>query len=362
MLMDRRRRDILLSVLLVLAVVLIPSYLVFRPFFVGFAVAGSVAILLAPLHLRLARALGGRPSLAAALLVLTATAAILLPVSTALFILGNQAVEFFNWVTPQLAPAELERLFEETLPARYPGLWALVSARQENLTTLVGGGLTQLAGGASGLVQRLLTGVASAAFELFLFLFMLFFLLKDGEKLQDELRHLSPLSGEQEDIIFDNVSRTVKGVLQAMIVVPLVQGFLASIGFWIFGVPHPVSWGVAVTLAAMVPLLGSPLGWVPACVYLFLQGETWQWVGMLAFGLVVISGIDNVVKPLLLKESADIHPLLGFLSILGGVLAFGAFGFLVGPVILSSLMSAIRIYKLHVIRLGAPGRSSATAA
>ena len=114
--------------------------------------------------------------------------------------------------------------------------------------------------------------------------------------------------------------------------------------------PSPVVWGVAVIFAALVPILGSPLGWVPACVYLFLYASTWQWVGMLLFGIVVISGIDNVIKPLLLQGSADIHPLLGFLSILGGILAFGVFGLLVGPVILSLVLSALRIYRLDVLR------------
>ncbi len=102
----------------------------------------------------------------------------------------------------------------------------------------------------------------------------------------------------------------------------------------------------------MVPVLGSPLGWVPAVVWLFFHGSTAQWIGMLVFGVVVISGIDNIVKPLLLEGTAQIHPLLGFLSILGGVLAFGVFGFLLGPVILSLVISGIRIYRsdiLHVL-------------
>jgi predicted PurR-regulated permease PerM len=146
-----------------------------------------------------------------------------------------------------------------------------------------------------------------------------------------------------------------------MVVVPLAQGFLAAIGFWLFGVPSPVPWGVAVVLAAMVPIVGSPLGWVPACVYLFLYGATWQWVGMVLFGIVVISGIDNVIKPLLLKGAADIHPLLGFLSILGGVLAFGFFGFLVGPVILSLVLSAFRIYRLDILRPPPPSQASQAA-
>jgi len=179
---------------------------------------------------------------------------------------------------------------------------------------------------------------------------MLFFLLRDGPRLRDEIRGVSPLSERQESLILDHLARTVKGVLQAMVVVPLAQGVLALGGFLLFGVPVPLLWSLMVVLAALIPLVGSPLGWVPACLYLFWNGETWQWVGMTLYGVLLISTIDNFAKPILLRDTAQIHPLLGFLSILGGVFAFGPLGFLVGPVILSLVLSALRIYRLDILR------------
>ncbi len=347
---ERRQRDVLAPLLYALAIILVLAFWVFRPFLLTFTVAASVALLLAPVQHRLGRALGRRSGLAASVLVLTTTAAILVPVLTSFFVLGTQALAFFAWLTPYLRPEELEKALNETLPARLPALERWIDRGRGQLMPLVSLGLSQLAGGATALVQRLVAGFTTAAFELALFLFMLFFLLRDGGRLRGELREVSPFSEAQEAQIFDHLGKTVKGVLQAMVVVPLAQGFLATLGFLVFGVPSPVPWGVAVVLAAMVPILGSPLGWVPACVYLYLNGATWQWVGMLLFGIVVISGIDNVIKPLVLKGAADIHPMLGFLSILGGVLAFGFFGFLVGPVILSLVLSALRIYRLDVLR------------
>jgi predicted PurR-regulated permease PerM len=358
---ERRQRDVFAPLLYALVVIFVLAFLVFRPFLLTFTVAASVALLLAPVQHRLGRALGYRSGLAASILVLITTAAILVPVLTSFFVLGTQAIAFFAWVTPHLSPDELETILKETLPARIPALRRWLERGQDQLMPLVSLSLSQLAGGASALVQQLVAGFTTAAFELALFLFMLFFLLRDGGRLRAELRQVSPFSEAQEAQIFDHLGKTVKGVLQAMVVVPLAQGFLAAIGFWIFGVPSPVPWGVAVVLAAMVPILGSPLGWVPACVYLYLHGQTWQWVGMLLFGIIVISGIDNVIKPLLLKGAADIHPMLGFLSILGGVLAFGFFGFLVGPVILSLVLSAFRIYRLDVLRPHPPNQASQVA-
>ena len=98
-----------------------------------------------------------------------------------------------------------------------------------------------------------------------------------------------------------------------------------------------------------MPVLGSPLGWVPAVLYLYSVGTTRAAVGLGLYGLIVISGIDNVIKPLILHGAAQIHPLLGFLSILGGMLAFGPLGFLVGPVVLSLMISAVRIYRDDVL-------------
>jgi predicted PurR-regulated permease PerM len=132
-----------------------------------------------------------------------------------------------------------------------------------------------------------------------------------------------------------------------MVVVPFAQGFAAMIGFALLGVPSPVLWGVVVVLAALVPLFGSPLGWAPAVGYLFVYGETWQWVAMLVYGLIVISGIDNVVKPMLLKESAQIHPLPAFLSILGGLrLPPSAFHWTRDPV----AGARPSVYRLDVLR------------
>jgi predicted PurR-regulated permease PerM len=136
--------------------------------------------------------------------------------------------------------------------------------------------------------------------------------------------------------------------------VPIAQGIVAFFGFWMFGVPSPLLWSLMVVFAALIPILGSPLAWVPAALFLFYEGETGRAIGLLIYGVVLISGTDNVVKPLILKGAAQIHMLLAFLSILGGVFAFGAKGLIVGPVVLSLVLSAYRIYRYDVLRWKKP--------
>jgi predicted PurR-regulated permease PerM len=341
----RRRRDLLVPLLAFLFLILVVAFIVFRPFVLTFAVAASVSLLLNPVQGRL-RALGAHPTVAAGLLVLVTVAVILLPILGSIAILGQQSLAVLDWVRPRLARAELQTVLTETLPSRSPWLRDWLPP----LMPLVSDALDRLASAANTLIQGVVTGVTYALFELVIFTLMLFFLLRDGGRLRAELRQVSPFSDAQETQVFDHLSKTVKGVLQAMVVVPLVQGILAGVGFWIFGVPSPLVWGVMVVFAALVPVLGSPLGWVPAAVYLYVTGPLWPAVGLALYGTVVISGADNVIKPLLLKGTAQIHPMLGFLSILGGVISFGPTGLLIGPVVLSLVLSAFRIYRLDVLR------------
>lgn len=347
---ERRRRDVLTPLLAALAVILVLAYVVFQPFLLDFAVAIAMALLLAPAQHRLTAALGERRALAATLIVLVTTIVIFVPVLTSLVILTKQALAFFSWAVPHLDPDEVKRFWSETLPTRFPALKGWILRTEGQLTPLFSTALSQLVSGANAVLQGLVGGLTRTLFDLLVFLVTLFFLLKDGPRLKAELRPISPFTEAQERQIFEHLDKTVKASLQAMIVVPIVQGLVAGLGFFLFGVPSPMVWGTVVILAAMVPVLGSPLGWMPAVVYVFLTGRTWAAVGLFFYSLLLVSGIDNVVKPMILRGGAQIHPLLGFLSILGGILAFGFYGFLIGPAILSLVLSAIRIYRLDVLR------------
>lgn len=345
-------RHRLRPLLILIAVVFALGLLVFHHFLLVFAVAAPFAMFLAPVHRSVTRALRGNGGAAAGVLVLVCVVAILLPVLTSATLLSRQAIGFFEWARPRLQPEEIQKVWTETLPQRYPWLRSFFDFDEQELTRVVSEALTRGVATLNRVIQRTVAGLTTAVFDLVLFVLMLFFLLRDGPLLRRWIDTLSPLSKSQEDQIFDHLTRTVNGVLRAMVVVPLVQGLVALPAFLLFGVPAPLLWSVMVVLAALVPLIGSPLGWLPACAYLFVSGATWQWVGLLVYGAVVISGIDNVIKPVLLRDAARIHPMLGFLAILGGVLSFGPMGVFVGPVILSLVISALSIYRLDVLQAG----------
>jgi predicted PurR-regulated permease PerM len=301
-----------------------------------------------PMQRRLSQRLDGRPGLAAALLVLMTTLLILVPVLSYGTIIARQAASVTTWAEPRLDPVYLDGLIHR-LAERYP-LLAPVLSNGGDGGSLISRVLAGAAGTAQKLAQVLLTGVATATVDVVLFLMMLFFLLRDGGLLREQLRGVSPFTRTQEQDLLDHLTRTMKGVLLSILVVPLAQGVLAFVGFLIFGVPAPMLWGFMVVFAAMIPLIGSPLGWVPAGLYLLGTDHTGAGVGMLLYGALVISTSDNILKPLIMKNAADIHTLLAFLSIFGGVQAFGPKGVIAGPVVLSLLLSAYRIYRYDILR------------
>ena len=340
-----------LPLLLGMGLILVLAFLVFRHFLLTFAVALSLALLLAPLQRRLTARVGGRRWLSSAILVLVCVVAVLLPLLTYATLLVQQAADVVAWLKPRLEPAEVERLWSDTLPRRYPLAMAWIRQLTGGATAMssISAAVARVASGANHLVQVAITSLAGTLIDLGLYVLMLFFLLRDGDELRESLRGISPLTRDQEVELTEHLTRTVKGVLMALLVVPLCQGLVALPAFWLFGVPKPHLWSLMVVFAAVIPLVGSPLAWVPAGLYLLLNGATGRGVGLLIYGAVVISGIDNVIKPIILKGAAQIHMMFAFLSILGGVLAFGPKGIIVGPVVLSLVLSAYRIYRYDVL-------------
>jgi len=345
------------SLLICLLLVLGLSVLVLRHFLVNLTVAASVVIMLTPWNTRLVAILKGRRTLAATLLVLFTVLAILIPFLAAGALVGNQAASLLNWIQPRMTQEAVRQFWTETLPAQFPWLIEIkdwLKLDPERFAELVQPALARSASAVTHLAQSALAGFAQAMLQLVLFLFILFFLLRDGHLLTQALQDISPLSRTQEREVYDHLARTIKAVLQSMVLVPLAQGLLAMVGFTIFGLPAPLFWGAMLILAAVIPGIGSPLVWLPASVYLLVEGATGRGIGLMIYGTLVISGIDNILKPMILRGSARIHPLLGFLAIIGGILAFGLLGFLIGPIVLSLLLSAVRIYRMDLLKSGTP--------
>ena len=323
-----------------LMAIAILGFVVFGPFLVTFAVAASTALLLAPAQERLARAAGGRASVAAGVVVVLCAALFTMTILTYAALLRAQAGALLESAAPLLQPGAAERWWSKTLAARWPSLPA------PPLSEVV----SRVAAMGSRLLREGAVRAGDTLLHLALFFMMLYFLLRDGPMLGTEIRAVSPFSRAQETDMVRHLSATVRAGMLALVLVPVAEAMTAVIGFAIFGVPAPFLWGALVGFAGLIPVVGTPLAWVPAGLYLLATGPAWRGVGMLLYGALVIGMVGHIVKPLLLRSGAQIHPLLGFLAILGGLFAFGPAGLIVGPVILSLAMSALRIYRYDILR------------
>jgi len=145
-------------------------------------------------------------------------------------------------------------------------------------------------------------------------------------------------------LLAGKMDMAVKGVVQGAFTVALIQGAVSTIGFFIFGVPEPLLWGVFTVLVALVPTVGTMLSLVPAVLYLLISGHTGAGIGMAIWAWLSISSIDNFISPRLIGHKTKLHPLVSLLSVLGGISIFGYLGFLIGPIIAAIFMTLLEIY------------------
>jgi predicted PurR-regulated permease PerM len=171
-------------------------------------------------------------------------------------------------------------------------------------------------------------------------LFLLFFFLRDGDAMLARGRRLIPLDEVRKERLFRQLSGVTRAIVIGTSVTALMQGVLVGIGFTIAGLPSPVVFGVLAALLSMLPIGGTAFVWGPAVVWLFFDGRWGFGIFMLAWG-ILLGGLDNVLRPLLISGRARISALAVFIGVLGGIPAFGSIGIIVGPVVLSLALALI---------------------
>ncbi|WP_151445792.1 AI-2E family transporter [Lacisediminimonas profundi] len=319
-------------------------YGILTPFWGPLAWGISLAFLLAPLHRRLTRKLNGRANASAG--ILTA----LVPVLLAGPLLGLGAV-FARQVAdvaarlqknpPSLNTSLLEKLEEN------PILGSLSRWLRHNIAATTEQIEGWMVTGAEKLMQSLATkggdfvlGALDTVIHFFLMLFLLFFLLRDGQDMLDRGVRLVPMDRERKNELLKLIAGTTRAVVFGEILTALAQGALVGIGFQIAGVPSAVLFGVLAAALALLPMGGAAIVWLPATIYLAFTSE-WGWaLFMLAWGTGV-SVIDNVMRPLLVASQAPVSTLAVFVGVVGGISAFGMVGVIIGPVVLTVIIALL---------------------
>jgi predicted PurR-regulated permease PerM len=329
---------------LVVAVVLgYALILIFAPFIRPMTWAAFLAFLLYPLNLRLRRRFHGR-GLSAGILSLLAPIVILLPLSALSIEFVAQISVLLQKMQKSAAGLDIKSLSDlQQFPwiARINAwLESHAGISAEQIQSWLVSGTREVLKDAASIGGGFFLGALGSLLGFAIMLFLLFFFLRDGDAMLLRARRLIPLDDVRKERLFRQLSGVTRAIVVGISVSAILQGMLVGIGFTICSLPSPVVFGVLAALLAMLPVGGAALVWGPAAIWLFIDGRWGFGIFMLAWG-TLLSGLDNVLRPLLISGRARISALAVFIGVLGGIPAFGPIGIIAGPVVLCLALALI---------------------
>jgi predicted PurR-regulated permease PerM len=342
---DRRFYARLGAVLLLVAL----GYLVWRivePLWQALAWALLLGSLLAPLNLRLAARLGGRPRLASAVTLLLTVLLFILPVATVAGALAAQAAHLLRSLEHRVPDVSQGLSLE--LP-HLPWLERALAWLEANTSV----SLVQLQGwlveGAKRLLETLMSsggsfvlGALGTAVSFVLMLFVLFFVLRDGPAVARQFVQMLPIEEHRRARLWQHLADVTRAVFLGIGLTALVQGALVGVGFWIAGLPSPLVFGVVAAFVSLIPMVGAALVWAPGALFLAARGEYGYAIFLAAWGAIVVGMVDNFLRPMLISGRVEVPTLAVFVGVMGGLATFGFIGLFLGPIVLGLLVALFR--------------------
>ncbi|HEX9023996.1 MAG TPA: AI-2E family transporter [Geobacteraceae bacterium] len=342
----------LFTTLILFAFTLLLAYLLFSvlsPFLAPLVWATAIGVITRPLYERLLNRCKGRKTAAAALMTLAIVLAVVLPLVGLIFALSPEAalayqyLERANGGAPGAALAGILRhpAVAPWLERLRPLTRSLDLELDAIMVPAVKQGIGYLLNYSAGIVKDFV----GFLIKLGLMVITLFFIYRDGTGFLRRFWKVVAIRESLRTAIVDTVVRVLGAVMYGIILTCLVQGALGGLGFWVAGLPAPILFGALMAVCALIPLVGTALIWVPGSLYLLIQGETLKGVLLLAWGVLAVSGIDNVIRPLFISGRAKLPLLVIVLGVLGGFVAFGFTGVVAGPVVLALCLVLFEAYR-----------------
>ncbi|SOC47063.1 predicted PurR-regulated permease PerM [Rhizobium subbaraonis] len=305
-----------------------------------------LAVLFAPVNDAILKTLAGRPNLAALSTLVIVLVMVILPFALiASFVVREASSVYQNIAAGQFAAGVELQALREMLPDWLKalldsvGLPDAAALRARLLNALAESGQF-LAGQAINIGQSTFHLVLSA----FVMLYLLFFLLRDGRGLVRLVGDALPLSGGLRQALFGQFVLTINALVKGGIVVALVQGVLGGLIFWVLDIRAAALWGAVMAIFALLPMVGTGLVWGPTAIYLLASGDIWEGMVLLAFGVLVIGLVDNLLRPVLIGKETKIPDYLVLVSTLGGIATFGPNGVVVGPMIAALFLAVWAVF------------------
>jgi predicted PurR-regulated permease PerM len=337
-----RTAFVLLLVIAVTALFVAVTWPFLKPLLLGAMLAG----LCRPLYNWVARLVRRRGSLAATLTLLILFILVAGPISAFVGVVVAQALNVSDqaipWVQQHFGSASTFNT-HDWLVQRFPALAPYVP---EQAQIVEGLGRTAKAAGAYLVVSatQFAGGTAGFLLDLFVMLYAMFFFFRDGPRIIEKIFYYTPLTHEDEELLLERFASVTRATIKGTLVIGVIQGALAGLGFWVAGIGGAAFWGTVMTILSVVPGIGAALIWVPAVIYLFLTGQTLSAVLLLAWCTAVVGTIDNILRPMLVGKDARMPDLLILIGTLGGLFLFGPIGFIVGPIVCGLFLTIWEIY------------------
>lgn len=249
--------------------------------------------------------------------------------------LASQAVDLYF----SLQNTDLANIVSEILPN------FLSSELSSNLAGSLNSFISNLLASSLSKFTSFILNLPIIMLQLFIVVFVFFFSLRDGKKGVEYVKSLSHLGKETQEKFFKQFKDITNSVLLGQIVIGIAQGIIAGIGYFIFGVPNALILTILTMFVGIIPLIGPWLVWLPVNVYLFIIGRTGAGIGLLIYGLVIISWIDVFIRPLMVSRKTEINSAIVIIGMLGGLFVFGILGLIIGPLVLAYVLLVIELYR-----------------
>ncbi|TYT63254.1 AI-2E family transporter [Natrialba swarupiae] len=324
-----------------LAVVVIFAYLSWQlvvPFLQYVLGAVLIAFVLYPLQERLERV--SSPGIAAFVLVVLAIVGFIVPFVLVALVVADDAADMVTSVDPQdLQIADLE------------GWIASEIGIEVDVTETVADSAEQIG---SILVDQTTAWISTITHTLIGFgltLFLLYYLLKEGDRLMAWIRDRTPLPSDVQEDFYGELDEVMWAVLAGHVLIAIVEGAIAGLGLFATGIPNAAFWTFVMIVLSLVPLIGAFLVWGPAVLYLFATGEPLLAVALAVYSAIVVGVADDYLRPIVVDRYADLSPAIIILGVLGGIYAFGIMGLFFGPVVIGALIATIDVIDEHYWRL-----------
>ncbi len=323
---NRLRQIILLLIIILLAILLLKQLYVFLPGFLG---AITLYILFRETYYSLTIKKKWNKTFTAILLIAASIVAIAIPLYFSIMLLTDKVSGLISNPQQIVADAKIvgEKIFEKT------GIQLL---SDENIA-----GFQKKA---ATIVPAILNSSANLLSNFAVMFFLLYFLLKNGRETEKFLDRFIPLKEENIDLLGAETKNMVKANAIGIPVLAIIQGIVATIGYWIFGVKDFMLWGFLTGICSMIPVVGTAIIWVPLVLYLYAINKTGAALGLFIFAAVVITNIDYVARLTILKRLIDVHPLITIFGVIVGIGLFGFWGVIFGPLFISYFIVLVKIY------------------